>query len=144
VLISGEQGEAVAYALWKLQERGRMMVSPGDKVYEGMVIGLHSRENDLVVNPIREKHLTNIRAAGKDEAILLTPPIKLTLELAVEFIDDDELSRSRRSPIRIRKRHLTDHGRRRARAPSRARRFPQSDCGSLRPSGSASPLSRPS
>jgi len=114
VLISGEQGEAVAYALWKLQERGRMMVSPGDKVYEGMVIGLHSRENDLVVNPIREKHLTNIRAAGKDEAILLTPPIKLTLELAVEFIDDDEFIEITPQSIRIRKRHLTDHGRRRA------------------------------
>ena len=114
VLISGEQGEAVAYALWKLQERGRMMVSPGDKVYEGMVIGLHSRENDLVVNPIREKHLTNIRAAGKDEAILLTPPIKLTLELAVEFIDDDEFIEITPLSIRIRKRYLTDHGRRRA------------------------------
>ena len=114
VLISGEQGEAVAYALWKLQERGRMMVSPGDKVYEGMVIGLHSRDNDLVVNPIREKHLTNIRAAGKDEAILLTPPIKLTLELAVEFIDDDEFIEITPQSIRIRKRHLTDHGRRRA------------------------------
>jgi GTP-binding protein len=114
VLISGEQGEAVAYALWKLQERGRMMVSPGDKVYEGMVIGLHSRDNDLVVNPIREKHLTNIRAAGKDEAILLTPPIKLTLELAVEFIDDDEFIEITPQSIRIRKRYLTDHGRRRA------------------------------
>jgi len=114
VLISGEQGEAVAYALWKLQERGRMMVSPGDKVYEGMVIGLHSRDNDLVVNPIREKHLTNIRAAGKDEAILLTPPIKLTLELAVEFIDDDELIEITPQSIRIRKRYLTDHERRRA------------------------------
>jgi GTP-binding protein len=114
VLISGEQGEAVAYALWKLQERGRMMVSPGDKVYEGMVIGLHSRDNDLVVNPIREKHLTNIRAAGKDEAILLTPPIKLTLELAVEFIDDDELIEITPQAIRIRKRYLTDHERRRA------------------------------
>jgi GTP-binding protein len=121
VLISGEQGEAVAYALWKLQERGRMMVSPGDKVYEGMVIGLHSRENDLVVNPIREKHLTNIRAAGKDEAILLTPPIKLTLELAVEFIDDDEFIEITPQSIRIRKRYLTDHGRRRAaRAEPRA------------------------
>src|SRR6266853_1183251 len=121
VLISGEQGEAVAYALWKLQERGRMMVSPGDKVYEGMVIGLHSRENDLVVNPIREKHLTNIRAAGKDEAILLTPPIKLTLELAVEFIDDDEFIEITPQSIRIRKRYLTDHDRRRAaRAEPRA------------------------
>jgi GTP-binding protein len=114
VLISGEQGEAVAYALWKLQERGRLMVSPGERLYEGMVIGIHSRDNDLVVNPIREKHLTNIRAAGKDEAILLTPPIRLTLELAVEFIDDDELIEITPQSIRIRKRFLTDSERRRA------------------------------
>jgi len=114
VLISGEEGRAVAYALWKLQERGRLLVSPGDRVYEGMVIGIHSRDNDLVVNPIREKHLTNIRAAGKDEAILLTPPTKLTLELAVEFIDDDELIEITPKSIRVRKRHLKDHERRRA------------------------------
>jgi GTP-binding protein len=114
VLISAEQGEAVAYALWKLQERGRMLVSPGERLYEGMVVGLHSRDNDLVVNPIREKHLTNIRAAGKDEAILLTPPIKLTLELAVEFIDDDELVEITPKSIRVRKRHLQEHERRRA------------------------------
>jgi GTP-binding protein len=114
VLVSAEQGEAVAYALWKLQERGRMLVSPGERVYEGMVIGVHSRDNDLVVNPIREKHLTNIRAAGKDEAILLTPPIKLTLELAVEFIDDDELVEITPRSIRVRKRHLQEHERRRA------------------------------
>src|SRR5438309_7775653 len=114
VLISAEQGEAVAYALWKLQERGRMLVSPGERVYEGMVVGLHSRDNDLVVNPIREKHLTNIRAAGKDEAILLTPPIKLTLELAVEFIEDDELIEITPRSIRVRKRYLYDHERRRA------------------------------
>ena len=114
VLVSAEQGEAVAYALWKLQERGRMLVSPGERVYEGMVIGVHSRDNDLVVNPIREKHLTNIRAAGKDEAILLTPPIKLTLELAVEFIDDDELVEITPKSIRVRKRHLQEHERRRA------------------------------
>jgi GTP-binding protein len=114
VLISAEQGEAVAYALWKLQERGRMLVSPGDRLYEGMVVGLHSRDNDLVVNPIREKHLTNIRAAGKDEAILLTPPIRLTLELAVEFIDDDELVEITPKSIRVRKRHLQEHERRRA------------------------------
>jgi GTP-binding protein len=121
VLISAEQGEAVAYALWKLQERGRMLVSPGERVYEGMVVGLHSRDNDLVVNPIREKHLTNIRAAGKDEAILLTPPIRLTLELAVEFIEDDELIEITPQSIRVRKRHLFDHERRRAsRAEPRA------------------------
>ncbi|HUA24594.1 MAG TPA: translational GTPase TypA, partial [Steroidobacteraceae bacterium] len=85
VLVSNEQGEAVAYALFNLQERGRLFVSPGEKLYEGMIIGIHSRDNDLVVNPIKTKKLTNIRAAGKDDAILLTPPIQLTLEYAVEF-----------------------------------------------------------
>ena len=114
VLVSAEQGEAVAYALWKLQERGRMLVSPGERLYEGMVVGVHSRDNDLVVNPIREKHLTNIRAAGKDEAILLTPPIRLTLELAVEFIEDDELVEITPRSIRVRKRYLQEHERRRA------------------------------
>ena len=86
VLVSQDDGRAVAYALWKLQERGRMFVTPGDPVYEGMIVGIHSRDNDLAVNPIREKKLTNIRAAGKDEHIDLTPPIALTLESAVEFI----------------------------------------------------------
>ena len=93
VLVSNERGEAVAYALFNLQERGRLFVAPGEKLYEGMIIGIHSRDNDLVVNPIKTKKLTNIRAAGKDDAILLTPPIELTLEYAVEFIADDELSR---------------------------------------------------
>jgi GTP-binding protein len=114
VLISAEHGEAVAYALWKLQERGRMFVSPGDRVYEGMVIGIHSRDNDLVVNPIKTKQLTNIRAAGKDEAIMLTPPIPLTLEYAVEFIADDELVEITPKSIRIRKRHLVAHERKKA------------------------------
>jgi GTP-binding protein len=114
VLISAERGEAVAYALWKLQERGRMFVSPGERVYEGMVIGIHSRDNDLVVNPIKTKQLTNIRAAGKDEAILLTPPIILTLEYAVEFIADDELLEITPKSIRIRKRHLVAHERKKA------------------------------
>jgi len=114
VLISAERGEAVAYALWKLQERGRMFVSPGERVYEGMVIGIHSRDNDLVVNPIKTKQLTNIRAAGKDEAILLTPPIALTLEYAVEFIADDELLEITPKSIRIRKRHLVAHERKKA------------------------------
>jgi len=114
VLISAEAGEAVAYALWKLQERGRMFVSPGDKLYEGMVIGIHSRDNDLVVNPIKGKQLTNIRASGKDEAIALTPPIQLTLEYAVEFIADDELAEVTPKSIRIRKRHLVAHERKRA------------------------------
>jgi GTP-binding protein len=114
VLVSAENGEAVAYALWKLQERGRMFVGPGEPLYEGMIIGLHSRENDLVVNPVKTKHLTNIRAAGKDEAILLTPPIRHTLESAVEFIADDELVEITPKSIRIRKRLLAEHERKRA------------------------------
>ena len=114
VLVSAENGEAVAYALWKLQERGRMFVNPGEPVYEGMVIGLNSRDNDLVVNPVKTKQLTNIRAAGKDEAILLTPPILHTLESAVEFIADDELVEITPKSIRIRKRLLLEHERKRA------------------------------
>ena len=113
VLVSQDDGVAVAYALWKLQERGRMFVSPGDPVYEGMIIGIHSRDNDLVVNPIRTKQLTNIRASGKDEAILLTPPIALTLEYAVEFIGEDELAEITPKSIRLRKRFLKEHERKR-------------------------------
>jgi GTP-binding protein len=114
VLVSQDDGVAVAYALWKLQERGRMFVSPGDPVYEGMIIGIHTRDNDLVVNPIKTKQLTNIRASGKDEAIDLTPPIGLTLEYAVEFIGDDELAEITPQSIRLRKRHLQEHERKRA------------------------------
>jgi len=114
VLISNENGEAVAYSIFNLQERGRMFVSHGEKVYEGMIIGIHSRENDLVVNPIKTKKLTNIRAAGKDDAILLTPPIQLTLEYAVEFIADDELVEVTPASIRIRKRFLKETDRKRA------------------------------
>ncbi|MDR2508238.1 MAG: translational GTPase TypA [Candidatus Accumulibacter sp.] len=114
VLVSAEHGEAVAYALWKLQERGRMFVAPNDRLYEGMVIGIHSRENDLVVNPVKGKQLTNIRASGNDEAVRLTPPVALTLESAVEFIDDDELVEITPKSIRIRKRFLTELERRRA------------------------------
>ena len=114
VLVSQDDGDAVAYALWNLQERGRMFVAPGEKVYEGMVIGIHSRDNDLVVNPLKGKKLTNVRAAGKDDAILLTPPIELTLEYAVEFIADDELVEVTPHSIRIRKRHLKEHERKRA------------------------------
>jgi len=114
VIISQDDGEAVAYALWKIQERGRLFVSPGDKLYEGMIIGEHSRENDIVVNPIRGKQLTNIRASGTDEAIRLVPPVKLTLESAVEFINDDELVEITPHSIRLRKRYLTDIERRRA------------------------------
>ena len=114
VLVSAENGEAVAYALWKLQERGRMFVNPGEPLYEGMIVGLHSRDNDLVVNPVKSKQLTNIRAAGKDEAILLTPPIRHTLESAIEFIADDELVEITPQSIRIRKRLLAEHERKRA------------------------------
>jgi GTP-binding protein len=114
VLVSQEDGEAVAYALWKLQERGRMFVSPGDPLYEGMIIGIHSRDNDLVVNPSKEKKLTNVRASGKDEHIDLVPPIRLSLELAVEFIADDELVEVTPTSIRLRKRYLKEHERKRA------------------------------
>jgi GTP-binding protein len=114
VLISQEDGAAVAYALWKLQERGRMFVSPGQPVYEGMIIGIHSRDNDLVVNPIKGKQLTNVRASGTDEAVRLEPPIELTLEKAVEFIADDELVEITPKSIRLRKRHLREHERKKA------------------------------
>ncbi|MBU3670262.1 MAG: translational GTPase TypA [Polynucleobacter sp.] len=114
VLISQDDGDAVAYALWKLQDRGRMFVSPGDPLYEGMVIGIHSRDNDLVVNPIKGKQLTNVRASGTDEAVRLVPPIALNLEYAVEFIDDDELVEVTPKSIRIRKRYLKEHERKKA------------------------------
>jgi GTP-binding protein len=114
VLISSEDGPAVAYALWKLQDRGRMFVSPGDPLYEGIIIGVHSRENDLVVNPIKGKQLTNVRASGTDEAVRLTPPIEMSLERAVEFIEDDELVEITPKSIRLRKRYLKEHERKRA------------------------------
>jgi GTP-binding protein len=114
VLISQDDGDAVAYALWKLQDRGRMFVSPGDPLYEGMVIGIHSRDNDLVVNPIKGKQLTNVRASGTDEAVRLVPPIGLSLESAIEFIADDEIVEITPQSIRIRKRHLKEHERKRA------------------------------
>ncbi len=114
VLVSQEDGTAVAYALWKLQDRGRMFVTHNDPVYEGMLIGIHSRDNDLVVNPIKGKQLTNIRASGTDEAVRLVPAIQLTLESAIEFIADDELVEITPKSIRLRKRHLTENDRRRA------------------------------
>lgn len=114
VLISSEHGEAVAYALWKLQDRGKMFSVPGDKLYEGMVIGVHSRDNDLIVNPIKGKQLTNVRSSGTDEAVRLITPIALSLESAVEFIDDDELVEITPKTIRIRKRYLLEHERKRA------------------------------
>ena len=113
-MISNAQGKVLGYALFNLQERGRMLVSPGDEVYEGQVVGIHSRDNDLVVNPLKAKQLTNIRAAGSDENILLTPPIRFSLEQALEFIEDDELVEVTPGAIRIRKRFLKEHERKRA------------------------------
>ncbi|MFS0754128.1 translational GTPase TypA [Noviherbaspirillum sp. 1P10PC] len=114
VLISQDDGAAVAYALWKLQDRGRMFVVHNDPVYEGMIIGIHSRDNDLVVNPIKGKQLTNVRASGTDEAVRLVPPVQLSLEYAVEFIEDDELVEITPKSIRLRKRYLKEHERKKA------------------------------
>lgn len=114
VLIANEPGVATAYAIWNLQERGRMFISPQTEVYEGMIVGIHSRDNDLVVNIIKEKKLTNIRAAGSDENILLTPAIKMSLEQALDFIEDDELVEITPSHIRLRKKFLTANERKRS------------------------------
>ncbi len=114
VLISNGNGKAVAFSLFNLQERGRIFIGHGDEVYEGMIIGIHSRSNDLVVNPLKAKQLTNVRASGTDEAITLTPPIRQTLEQALEFIDDDELVEVTPHNIRIRKKLLVEHERKRA------------------------------
>jgi GTP-binding protein len=121
VLISNAEGEAVHYALFYLQERGTLFIGPGEPVYVGMIIGEHSRDNDLEVNPLKEKKLTNIRAAGKDDAMLLTPPRRLTLEQAIAYIEDDELVEVTPRAIRLRKRHLDPHARKRAqRSPEMA------------------------
>lgn len=114
VLVSMATGKALAYALFNLQDRGRLFIGHGDEVYEGMVIGIHSRDNDLTVNPLKAKQLTNIRAAGSDENLILTPPIRNTLEQALEFIDDDELVEVTPKSIRIRKKYLTENERKRA------------------------------
>jgi len=114
VLVSMVDGKTLGYALFSLQERGRLFIDPGTEVYEGMVIGIHSRDNDLVVNPTKAKQLTNIRASGTDENILLTPPIRMTLEQALEFIDDDELVEVTPESVRIRKKFLKENERRRA------------------------------
>jgi GTP-binding protein len=114
VLVSNAQGKAVGFALFNLQNRGRMMVLPNDVVYEGMVVGMHSRGNDLTVNPMKEKKLTNVRASGTDEAIALAGSLILTLEQALEFIDDDELVEITPNAIRIRKVFLKEHERKRA------------------------------
>ena len=114
VLIANGPGKALAYALFNLQERGRLFIGHGEEVYEGMVIGIHARDNDLVVNPLKAKQLTNIRAAGSDENIILTPPIRMSLEQALEFIDDDELVEVTPNHIRLRKKFLHEHDRKRA------------------------------
>ncbi|MEE9552124.1 MAG: translational GTPase TypA [Gammaproteobacteria bacterium] len=113
VLIANGMGKSLAFALFNLQERGRMLINPGEEVYEGVIVGIHSRNNDLVVNPLKAKQLTNIRAAGSDENILLTPPIKMSLEQALEFIDDDELVEVTPKSIRLRKKFLKEHERKR-------------------------------
>ena len=113
VLISMDRGEAVAYALFNLEDRGRMFVAPGEPVYQGMIVGEHSRSNDLDVNPLKGKKLTNIRAAGKDDAVILTPPVRFGLEEAIAYIDDDELVEVTPGAIRLRKRYLDPHERKR-------------------------------
>ena len=113
-LVSNSAGKSVGFALFNLQERGKLTVGPGEDIYEGMIIGIHARANDLVVNPMKAKHLTNIRAAGTDENILLTPPMRLTLEQALEIIDDDELVEVTPAKIRLRKKLLKEHERKRA------------------------------
>ena len=114
VLIANEQGKALSYAIFNLQDRGRMMLDPGDMVYEGQVVGIHSRDNDLVVNVLKGKKLTNVRASGSDENVLLVPPVRMSLEQALEFINDDELVEITPKAIRIRKRWLKEHERKRA------------------------------
>ena len=113
-LVANTTGKSLAYALFNLQERGRLFIGPGEEVYEGMIVGVHSRANDLVVNPLKAKQLTNIRAAGSDENVLLTPAVRLTLEQAMEFIDDDELVEVTPGQIRLRKKLLKEHQRRQA------------------------------
>jgi len=120
VLISKDTGKALAYALFNLQERGRLMIGHAEEVYEGMVIGIHSRDNDLTVNPLKGKQLTNIRAAGTDENLILTPAIRFSLEQALEFIDDDELVEVTPQAIRIRKKWLKEHERKRESRQSKA------------------------
>jgi GTP-binding protein len=112
-MISQENGKAVPYALWKLQERAELLIGPGEDVYEGMIVAENSRDNDLVVNPIREKKLTNIRAAGADDAVLLKPPRRHSLEAALEYIEEDEYVEVTPKIIRLRKIHLTEQARKR-------------------------------
>jgi len=119
VLISNAKGKAVAYSLFNLQERGRLFARHGDEVYEGMIIGIHSRDNDLVVNPVKAKQLTNIRSSGTDESTVLSPGITMTLEQALEFIDDDELVEVTPQSIRVRKKFLQESDRKRTARPAK-------------------------
>jgi GTP-binding protein len=112
-LVSMAQGKALGYALFNLQDRGQLMIDPGDEVYEGQIVGIHARDTDLTVNPLKGKKLTNMRAAGKDDAIALTTPVRFTLEQALEFIEDDELVEITPHHLRLRKRHLKEVDRRR-------------------------------
>ena len=114
VLVSMAQGKSLGFALFNLQERGRLFIGAGESLYEGMIVGMHNRDNDLVVNPMKGKQLTNIRASGSDENIVLTPPVKLSLEQALEFIDEDELVEITPQTIRLRKKLLKEHERKRA------------------------------
>ena len=114
VLISTGDGEAVAYALWYIEERGKLFVTPGTKVYQGMIIGQHAKDNDLEVNPLKAKQLTNIRTTSKDEAVRLTPIVPMTLEQAIAYIEEDELVEVTPQSIRIRKKQLSPHDRKRA------------------------------
>jgi GTP-binding protein len=114
VLISTDQGDAVAYALWNLEDRGAMMIDPGTRVYRGMIVGEHARDNDLEVNVLKGKKLTNIRTTSKDEAVRLTPPLRMTLERALAYIEDDELVVVTPNSIRLRKRHLDPNDRKKA------------------------------
>ena len=114
VMISNGKGKALGYSLFNLQERGRLFIGHAEDVYEGMIIGIHSRDNDLVVNPLKAKQLTNVRAAGTDENIVLSPPIKMSLEQALEFIDDDELVEVTPKVVRVRKKLLLENERKRA------------------------------
>ena len=113
-LIASEPGEAVAYALWKLEDRGPMMIEPGARVYRGMIVGEHTRGTDLEINVIKAKQLSNVRAAGKDEAVRLIPPIRMSLEVALSYIEDDELVEVTPEAIRLRKALLQAHERKRA------------------------------
>ncbi len=118
VLIANGPGKASAFALWNLQERGRMLIDPQTEVSEGMIVGIHTRDNDLVVNVIKGKQLTNMRASGSDENIMLTPPIKFSLEQALEFVEEDELVEVTPKTIRLRKKMLKEHERKRAQRDS--------------------------